>query len=61
VTTFHAQRSEPAAPPPEATILVMQADGKGVPSVRLPTQSPSVRLGVGQKRTKKKEAVVTGL
>jgi hypothetical protein len=61
VTTFYEKRAEPAAPPPEATIVVVQADGKGVPIVQPPTQSPSVRLGKGQKRTKKKEAVVTSL
>ncbi len=61
VTTFYAQPAEPAAPVPAATILVVQADGKGVPMVQPPTQAPSVRLAKGQKRTKKKEAVVTGL
>ena len=61
VTPFYEQRAEPAAPPPEATILVIQADGQGVPIVQPPTQRPSVRLGKGQKRTKKQEAVVTGL
>jgi hypothetical protein len=61
VATFYEQ---PAAPPPASTvdtILVIQADGKGVPMVPPPTQTPPIRLGIGQKRTKKKEAVVTGL
>jgi hypothetical protein len=61
VTTFDEQPAEPAVPPPAATILVVPADGKGVPMVQPPTQAPSVRLAKGQKRTKKKEAVVTGL
>jgi hypothetical protein len=54
----------PAAPPPASTvdtILVIQADGKGVPMVQPPMQTPPMRLGKGQKRTKKKEAIVTGL
>jgi hypothetical protein len=42
-------------------IIVVQANGKGVPMVQPPTESPSVRLGKGQTHTKKKEAVVTGL
>jgi hypothetical protein len=61
VTTFYEQPAEPAAPPPAATILVVQADGKGVPMVQPPPQTPPVRLGKGQKRGKKKEAIVTGL
>jgi hypothetical protein len=61
VTPFYEQPAEPAAAPPAATILVVQADGKGVPMVQPPTQRPAVRLAKGQKRTKKKEAVVTGL
>jgi hypothetical protein len=61
VTTFYEQPAEPAAAPPVATILVVQADGKGVPMVQPPIQRPAVRLAKGQKRTKKKEAVVTGL
>jgi hypothetical protein len=51
------------APPPEtdpaATILVAQADGKGIP-LRQPTEAAGqVRLGKGQKRACKKEAIVT--
>jgi hypothetical protein len=61
VTTFYEQPAEPAIPRPAATILVVQADGKGVPMVQPPTESPSVRLAKGQKRTKKKEAIVTAL
>ncbi len=47
---------------PAATILVVQADGKGVPQVPAPQAPPApTRLGKGQKRTTKKEAVVTSL
>jgi hypothetical protein len=53
----------PTTPPPLplGTILVTQADGKGVPMVQLPAGTTPVRLGKGQKRTKKKEAIVTAL
>ncbi len=53
----------PALPPPVTvgTSLVVQADGQGVPMVPPSTDTPAVRLGTGQKRTKKTEAVVTGL
>lgn len=61
VTTFYEQPAAPTAAVPSGTILVVQADGKGVPMVQLPTQRQPVRLGKGQKRGKKKEAVVTGL
>jgi hypothetical protein len=60
-TTVYEQPSEPVAPSPAATILVVQADGTGVPMVQPPTQGPSRRLTTGQKRTKKQEAVVTSL
>ena len=59
--TFYEQPADPTAPVPGGTILVVQADGKGVPMVQPPTQPPPVRLGKGQKRGRKKEAVVTGL
>jgi hypothetical protein len=60
VATFYDQ--PPALPPPATvgTILVVQADGKGVPMVQPPVDAPPVRLGKGHKRTKKQEAVVTG-
>ncbi len=51
------------APPPcaqsEASILVVQADGKGVPIIRKEAAEPRVRLGKGEKNGKKKEAIVT--
>jgi hypothetical protein len=61
VAGFYAPPAEPPVPPPVGAILVVQADGKGVPMVQPSPQRPPVRLGKGQKRGKKKEAVVTGL
>lgn len=50
-------------PPPEASseaeILVIQADGKGVPIILEKADALPVRLGKGQKRGRKKEAIVT--
>lgn len=60
VEAYYAQKAAPA-PASEAEILVAQADGKGVPMVRESPAVPQVRLGKGEKRTKKKEAVVTAL
>jgi hypothetical protein len=50
-----------AAPTALGSILVAQADGKGVPMVQPPPDTVPLRLGKGQKRTKKKEAIVTAL
>jgi hypothetical protein len=61
VTSCYERPAEQAAPPPAATILVVQAEGQGVPLVQPPTQRPSLGLAKGQKRTKKTEAVVTAL
>jgi len=60
VDAFYEQK---AIPPPETegSILVIQADGKGVPMVRTDSAPQSARRGKGQKRTKKKEAVVTAI
>lgn len=44
----------------EGTILVAQADGKGVPMVRRETDS-KVRRGKGDKKTHKKEAIATAV
>jgi len=58
VEAFYAQQ----APPPvtdEAAILVVQADGKGVPILRPTTTTAPVRLGKGQKHGGKKEATLT--
>jgi hypothetical protein len=59
VAAFYVQH-QPAPPAPNDRILVVQADGKGVPLVSEPAEQP-VRLGKGQKRGTKKEAVVTCL
>lgn len=61
VAAFYEQPAKPAPAATVDTILVVQADGKGVPMVQPPTTTPPARLGKGQKRTKKKEAVVTSL
>ena len=59
VERYYAQKTAPAAQS-EAAILVIQADGKGVPLVYdAPAASSPVRLGKGQKRGRKKEALVT--
>lgn len=59
VETYYAQKGAPA-PQTEAEILVIQADGKGVPIIYdEPSPSQPVRLGKGQKRGRKKEAMVT--
>jgi len=64
VEAFYA----PQGPPPpeeEAAILVLHADGKGVPILRSPaaaTRTPDpLRLGKGQKRGGKKEATLTAV
>jgi hypothetical protein len=60
VESYYAQKP---APPPieEAEILVIQADGKGVPMVLAEPPEPQLRLGKGQKRGRKKEAMVTSI
>jgi hypothetical protein len=58
VTAYYAQKPPPS-PESEAEILVIQADGKGVPMILDEPTEPSVRLGKGQKHGHKKEAVVT--
>lgn len=60
VADYYAQKPPPA-PTDEAEILVIQADGKGVPLILEQPAEPKVRLGQGQKRGRKKEAVVTTL
>jgi hypothetical protein len=58
VEAYYAQNPAPAADE-EAEVLVIQADGKGVPIILDPPAKPAVRLGKGQKYGHKKEAVVT--
>ena len=60
VAAFYAQQEPPPAPA-EAAILVLQADGKGVPIVRPSRGAASVRLGKGQKHGGKKEATLTAV
>jgi len=60
VAAFYAQQE----PPPReeaAPILVLQADGKGVPLLRPTTTPAPVRLGKGQKHGGKKEATLTAV
>jgi hypothetical protein len=63
VLAYYDQKAPPS-PVPGASILVAQADGKGIPMVLEPekeTEQPEkpVRLGKGQKRGHKKESIVT--
>jgi cytochrome c553 len=58
VLAYYEQKAAPEASD-EAEILVVQADGKGVPIILEKSSSEPVRLGKGQKRGRKKEAVVT--
>ena len=59
VEAYYDQKLPPA-PVLEATILVVQADGKGIPMIlEDKAKAEPVRLGKGQKRGNKKEAVVT--
>jgi hypothetical protein len=60
VEAFYEQKPV-ASPQEEGSILVVQADGKGVPMVREETAPRVARRGKGKKRTKKKEAVVTAI
>jgi hypothetical protein len=60
VDAFYEQKAVPPAEA-EGAILVVQADGKGVPMVRTDPAPQTVRRGKGEKRTKKKEAVVTAI
>ena len=62
VEAYYAQKSPPC-PESEAEILVIQADGKGVPMVLEEDEvaEAQVRLGKGQKHGHKKEAIVTTL
>ena len=60
VEAFYKQKETPSAEQ-EGSILVVQADGKGVPMKRDEPAVRAARLGKGQKRGKKKEAVVTAI
>lgn len=58
VESYYAHKPPPA-PADEAALLVIQADGKGVPVILETPAEPKPRLGKGEKRGHKKEAVVT--
>ena len=58
VQAFYDEAPVPQATP-EATVLVVQADGKGVPLVKKEIAKDKVRLGKGEKAAHKKEAIVT--
>lgn len=58
VEAYYEQKPAPETAT-EAEILVIQADGKGVPIIRDTPAESAVRLSKGQKRGRKKEAVVT--
>jgi hypothetical protein len=60
VEAYYAQKLPPG-PESEANILVIQADGKGIPMVLEEEEMAEgrVRLGKGQKHGHKKEAIVT--
>ncbi len=60
VLDYYAQKAAPCADE-EAELLVIQADGKGVPMVSEASASQPVRLGKGEKHSRKKEAIVTAL
>ncbi|MBX3053516.1 MAG: ISKra4 family transposase [Caldilineaceae bacterium] len=60
VVAYYEQKPAPK-PEKEGRILVVQADGKGVPMVRETPAPAKVRLGKGDKRTKKKESIVTAI
>jgi hypothetical protein len=55
---YYEQKPAPAVAE-EAEILVVQADGKGIPIILEELSPDPVRLGKGQKRGHKKEAIVT--
>lgn len=60
VKAFYEQ--VPSLPPdPQASILVVQADGKGVPMRQTTEASEKVRKGKGEKTSRKKEAIVTSV
>ena len=60
VEDYYEQKAPPS-PEEEANILVIQADGKGIPLILETPAEPQVRLGKGQKRGRKKEAIVTSV
>lgn len=60
VLAYYEQKAPPTANE-EAEILVIQSDGKGVPMILEKPSTEPLRLGKGQKRGRKKEAIVTAV
>lgn len=60
VSAYYAQKPAPLASS-EAEILVMQADGKGIPMIVEESKPDKARLGKGEKHGRKKEAIVTSV
>lgn len=60
VSTYYETCAMPQTPAQD-TILVVSADGKGIPMTRQDSPPPEARRGRGQKKTAKKEATVTAL
>lgn len=61
VAAYFAQPVDPALPASLGSILVAQADGKGVPIVLPPRAARPARRGKGQPSDAKREAIVTAL
>jgi hypothetical protein len=61
VPAFYERPLEATAPTEAASILVAQADGKGVPMVQPPPQERPARRGKGHPSNRLREAVVTAL
>jgi len=60
VSAYYAQKPAPLANS-EAEILVIQADGKGIPMILEENKTDKVRLRKGEKHGRKKEAIVTSV
>jgi len=60
VSAYYTQKPAPLVSS-EAEILVIQADGKGIPMILEETKPDKVRLGKGEKHGRKKEAIVTSV
>jgi hypothetical protein len=61
VAAFYDRPADPAPPAPLGTLLVAQADGKGVPIVLPPRAGRPARRGKGHPPDAKREAIVTAL
>jgi len=57
-TAYYDQQSPPETPDQDS-ILVVTADGKGIPMTRKDSPEPSARRGKGQNKTATKEAIIT--